>query len=853
MKRKWYCTNIAKGVIILAEHIFLLIMVLSFLWMMSYPVLRTEIFSGSHSGKYEDTTAFADQVLHTGQGISNGISLKEKFETDGVYDPEKLIDVAKYIHGGEYSQENEGTLSYKLGDLVSWGKDLSNSTEEASYYDGNIIVCQRSDGTYHYYYYEDFQHQIESGELSFVMAAGEDGMTEDEILGELRDRTYYGEETFKGVQDAEGKILYVNCWNYDGYWCQEEYKTADGRSILEVANEDEAWNGRLNDAFNAVETAASQIYWEEDQYQNVFDAYQEGDTNFTYLYVDGDSGQVVTNRKAFEDVGKIDESLEALRESGKYAIVRPKLKDFDTNMKNVDAALWKDSLIPDEENEDTIFAVGVDTSYPVQDSFYTESQLYEEYGGMAVWVFAAGAVSAILFVAGLILLTMASGRRTEDDETHLIAFDRWKTEISAVLVFLVWLIPAMLLWNFAANMSVVSYDEYGNVIATETASVIPYFSAEGLLSMVMLVVYTCAVFLAGYLSLVRRIKAKILWENSLLKSLGHFLKILFRNMNIVWKRILVFAVFVLIHWFAVFSYGSFFFFGLMVLADFLAFIYLVKDAIGKQRIKRGIEQIAGGQVEYKIDVNALPGEQRDIAEKINTIGEGLDRAVEESIKSERLKTDLITNVSHDIKTPLTSIINYVELLKQENFQDPKIQRYIEVLEEKSQRLKTLTEDVVEASKVSSGNITLEYMDINFVEMVQQTSGEFEEKFKARNLTEVLTLPEDEVIIRVDGRRMWRVLENIYNNAAKYAMEGTRVYADLKVIDGKAVFSLKNISQQQLNISADELTERFIRGDISRSTEGSGLGLSIAKTLTEMQGGKFELYLDGDLFRVTIIF
>src|SRR5699024_5380342 len=136
---------------------------------------------------------------------------------------------------------------------------------------------------------------------------------------------------------------------------------------------------------------------------------------------------------------------------------------------------------------------------------------------------------------------------------------------------------------------------------------------------------------------------------------------------------------------------------------------------------------------------------------------------------------------------------------------------------------------------------------------QQTSGEFEEKFKARNLTEVLTLPEEEVIIRVDGRRMWRVLENIYNNAAKYAMEGTRVYADLKVVDGKAVFSLKNISQQPLNISADELTERFIRGDISRSTEGSGLGLSIAKSLTELQGGEFRLYLDGDLFKVTIVF
>ena len=215
------------------------------------------------------------------------------------------------------------------------------------------------------------------------------------------------------------------------------------------------------------------------------------------------------------------------------------------------------------------------------------------------------------------------------------------------------------------------------------------------------------------------------------------------------------------------------------------------------------------------------------------------------MKSERLKTDLITNVSHDIKTPLTSIINYVNLLKQEKFDDPKIQRYIEVLEEKSQRLKTLTEDVVEASKVSSGNM---------IELIQQTSGEFEEKFQTRNLTQIMNFPEEDAIVRVDGRRMWRVLANIYNNAAKYAMEGTRIYADLQTLDGKVIFSLKNISEQPLNISsAEELTERFIRGDLSRSTEGSGLGLSIAKTLTTMMGGTFDLYLDGDLFKVVIIF
>ena len=201
-----------------------------------------------------------------------------------------------------------------------------------------------------------------------------------------------------------------------------------------------------------------------------------------------------------------------------------------------------------------------------------------------------------------------------------------------------------------------------------------------------------------------------------------------------------------------------------------------------------------------------------------------------------------------------SIINYVNLLKQEKFDDPKIQRYIEVLEEKSQRLKTLTEDVVEASKVSSGNISLEFMNINMIELIQQTSGEFEEKFQTRNLTQIMNFPEEDAIVRVDGRRMWRVLANIYNNAAKYAMEGTRIYADLQTLDGKVIFSLKNISEQPLNISsAEELTERFIRGDLSRSTEGSGLGLSIAKTLTTMMGGTFDLYLDGDLFKVVIIF
>ena len=233
--------------------------------------------------------------------------------------------------------------------------------------------------------------------------------------------------------------------------------------------------------------------------------------------------------------------------------------------------------------------------------------------------------------------------------------------------------------------------------------------------------------------------------------------------------------------------------------------------------------------------------------------DGLETALAEQVKSERLKADLITNVSHDIKTPLTSIINYVDLIKREKPQDPTIQKYLEVLDQKSQRLKTLTEDLVEASRASSGNIKLDMANIDIVELVQQTNGEFEEKYAIRHLDIVTTLPNEVILIEADGRRLWRVLENLYNNAFKYAMEGTRVYVGIEDRDSEVVFSIKNVSATPLNISPDELTERFVRGDTSRTTEGSGLGLSIAKDLTQLQGGRFEITIDGDLFKAELTF
>ena len=236
---------------------------------------------------------------------------------------------------------------------------------------------------------------------------------------------------------------------------------------------------------------------------------------------------------------------------------------------------------------------------------------------------------------------------------------------------------------------------------------------------------------------------------------------------------------------------------------------------------------------------------------VNDIASGFSNAISESLKSERLKTELITNVSHDIKTPLTSIINYVDLLKKEDIKNEKVREYIDILDKKSQRLKKLTEDLIEASKVSSGNVKLHLEDINIKELFNQTIGEFKDKFEEKELQIETKLPEKEVKIKADSRYLYRVIENLFSNISKYAQEKSRVYIDVEEKDKKIKISIKNISKEKLNISTDELMQRFVRGDKSRYTEGSGLGLSIAKSLTELQGGKFNIIIDGDLFKVEL--
>ena len=276
------------------------------------------------------------------------------------------------------------------------------------------------------------------------------------------------------------------------------------------------------------------------------------------------------------------------------------------------------------------------------------------------------------------------------------------------------------------------------------------------------------------------------------------------------------------------------------------------QVLALRQLQRGGEKLAEGDFSHPVTLSrgALPELKRH-AENLNSVQVGIQRAVEEKMKSERLKTQLITNVSHDIKTPLTSIVNYVDLLKKEEMPSDAAREYLAVLDRQSQRLRKLTEDLVEASKASTGNIPVSPAPTDLNVLLSQVCGEYQQRLEDQVLEPVLALCQPGPVAMADGRLLWRVLDNLMSNICKYAMPGTRVYLSTEAGEDGVRMVVKNISRYPLNISADELTERFVRGDSSRSTEGSGLGLSIATSLTAIQGGDFRLTIDGDLFKVTL--
>lgn len=820
---------------------------------------------------FEESQEFNYMVENYMDDVLTQIRLENLFETDGMMNRNKEIDVMEYSKNDTANGENVSGIAYSLEELINWGEDF-DSAESDNYAKNSVIVCQKPEGTYEYYYTSDFMTRVESGVFDIIM---QDGSDVDGFLQELQNGKYTSSGFYNfDIVDMEGNILYTDCWNF-GSALIEKYAPQGAENLLQVVNNSPRLNGKLSVIYDDLAYTLGNIYSDYQNYQMGFEHLEEGNTNFTYIYANNDTKKVVTNKTSYENYAELEKNVQNLisEKDVKYMVIYPKLKDFNSNMNVSKSDKWeKLRSYSSEKKWNSVFAVAVDTTYTIQDQFYQNKVAYDNnipYFKGTTWLLV---LSIILFLGATIWLTLEAGRTAEDEELHLNGFDHWKTEIAAVLIVLIWIVGSYIgihFWN--GNIYTMindiptylkdggTYFEYYYARGMDVSSAymsaslyLPSLSIAELAEIYFYGVFTLGCFFMGYVSLIKRIKGRNLWKNSLLRVIVRFIYKIYDNRKKTTKTVLLLCGFFLVQGIAVlFRNGVTML--LVLLADVGVFYVVLNGLLLKEKLKKGIEEIALGNMEYQIPLQGLRGENLKLAEMINGIANGFHMAVEEAMKNERLKTDLITNVSHDIKTPLTSIINYVAILKQSDIADPKIQGYLDILEAKAQRLKTLMEDVVEASKVSSGNISLEYMDVDLVEMIQQTEGEMAEKFEARNLKMIVNLPAEPAVVHVDGRRMWRVLENIFGNVAKYAMPGTRVYADLKLEEDTVDLSLKNVSEHQLNISADELTERFIRGDLSRSSEGSGLGLSIAQSLTTMQGGTFNLYLDGDLFRVNIRF
>ena len=452
-----------------------------------------------------------------------------------------------------------------------------------------------------------------------------------------------------------------------------------------------------------------------------------------------------------------------------------------------------------------------------------------EHTGLTIFLTALFALLALFFFC----FSMASaGHWAGHEGIHLT----WLDKIPADVWLLVLLCTFFIGWE-------AFYYEWGRV-----------FFCAALVPLVLL--FLCAfaaqckagTVLRG--ALIGRI-ARFLWRivRAVFRALLHTLV----RLPLVWKTALVGLViagaeFLLyINDFYRVRYGVFL---VMKLIELLAVLYI---AVSLRTLQKGGEKLARGDFSSPIDTRYLLWDFKRYGQELNDVQGGLEQAVQEQMKAEHLKTELITNVSHDIKTPLTSIVNYVDLLKKEDMPSPAAREYVDVLDRQSHRLKKLTEDLVEASKASSGalNVELQPTDVNV--LLSQIEGEYQERLAACHLTLVTQPPAPGTMIQADSRLLSRVMDNLVSNVCKYALENTRVYVTAAVRDGQAVISFKNVSRDELNISPDELMERFVRGDASRHSEGSGLGLSIARSLVQLQGGTFALSIDADLFRADIVF
>ena len=454
-------------------------------------------------------------------------------------------------------------------------------------------------------------------------------------------------------------------------------------------------------------------------------------------------------------------------------------------------------------------------------------------------------VAVIVFFALLVFLFFSAGYRGGRDTPSLSTFGKIPFDL---LTFL-----------FIALIYLEAFTIYHAVSLRYSNLFIPIAAVILVTDFVLFLLYIMNI--ATRIKLDNLISSTIIyrttvWIIGVIKSALRGLRYIIAKLPVVWKTAALLAL-LFIAEYIVMSYSGFFSIPqialIWLIKKVVLFLVIIFMAISLYNLQKGAKLIAEGNLDYHINTKHMYGDFRRFAEDLNSINDGMQKAVDEKMKSERLKTELITNVSHDIKTPLTSIINYVDLIKKEQIENKNVSEYVSVLDRQSTRLKKLIEDLIEASKASTGNLPVNFAPCDVSVLLDQAIAEYDDKLTEAGLELVMNQSAVHAVIMADGRHLWRIFDNLLNNVCKYAQPSTRVYIDVRADEGDAVITFRNISKSQLNISGEELMERFVRGDSSRNTEGSGLGLSIAKSLVELQNGSLELSIDGDLFKVSLNF
>ena len=504
----------------------------------------------------------------------------------------------------------------------------------------------------------------------------------------------------------------------------------------------------------------------------------------------------------------------------------------------------------DTKDYDESYTVTVyrNNNAPLTDKEETMLRAAELLFSLRYWIYAIGLAALLLTIFCFIALLCAAGRRNGTDDIKLTPLKILPVDVmtAAVVGGIIGIgVFGFLLLDHLDNRNSVPF-LFGVVIA---GMFVP--SASLLLGLCMTVAARIKAHCLLRTTLIYYV-IRIFWK--ILKVIGRVVRSFLNWLPMIWKTVLAISVLSLAEMI-----------GLLVLDDtafrltawFLEKLVLVPLVIylviSLRKLQKGGEALARGDLNATVNTNGLILDLKKHGENLNSVSVGMAHAVNDRLKSERMKTELITNVSHDLKTPLTSVVNYAGLIQNEPTDNEKIKEYSAVLVRQSEKLKRLIEDLVEASKAATGNLDVALVPCDAGVFVSQAAGEYEERLQAAGLTLVTELPDEALRINADSRRMWRVFDNLMNNACKYAQSGTRVFLSLYRVGNEATFTFKNTSREELNISTEELTERFVRGDSSRGTDGNGLGLSIAKSLTELQGGRLTLAIDGDLFKATLHF